>query len=329
MKRINRLALVIACIALAYGCGRKQPGVPAAGAGGSTVAGTEAAPPPAQAQPREGRVRSRASDATEIRYRVYGAGDPAIVFVHGWSCDSGYWDTQLNEFANRYTVITLDLAGHGGSGADGRKDWSMANFGADVAAVVEAVGSPRVVLVGHSMGGPVVLEAARRLPGRVIGIVGVDTFRDIAAPMPREQFEPILAKMKADFAATTAGFVDANFFTDRTDPVLRKWIVDDMSSAPASVAIPAIVGLSSMDYPAALNELDLPIVAVNAVGHPTDEVAIRRIETRFRVVPMTGVGHFPMLEAPAEFNRILGRIVDAWAGPGIDTRPASQGTGSG
>lgn len=284
--------------AVAAGCSREE---------------APAARPP-QAVAREASVASLASDATEIHYRVYGNGEPAIVFIHCWSCDSGYWDAQLNEFAQHYSVVTLDLAGHGRSETTGRKDWSVVNFGADVAAVVEATGHPRVILVGSSMGGAVALEAARRLPGKVIGIVGVDTLREIARPTPKEEYEPMLSKLEADFAATTAAYVGENLFTERTDPVLKQWIVDDMSAAPPQVAIPALVGLFAMDYATAVAELDVPILAVNSAGFPTDEAAIRQLEPRFRLVPLAGVGHFPMLEAPAVFNRVLGRIVDVWAG---------------
>ena len=329
MNSTAGIALALTLAALTGGCGKKDAARTTDAGDGPTATVKAVVQVPAQAQPRDGQVKSLASDGTEIHYRVYGAGEPAIVFVHGWSCDSGYWDSQLNEFASRHTVVTLDLAGHGRSSGDERKEWSMANFGADVAAVVEAVGSPRVVLVGHSMGGPVVLEAARRLPGRVMGIVGVDTLREIVAPMPKEQFEPILAKMKVDFAATTADFVDRNFFSERTDPILRQWIVDDMSAAPPAVAIPAVIGLGNMDYASALDELDVSILAVNSAGLPTDEAAIRRIEPRFRLVTIDGVGHFPMLEAPADFNRILGRIVDAWAGLESTGKPLSNASGSG
>lgn len=257
-------------------------------------------------------MASLAPDGSLIHYRVYGSGEPALVFIHCWSCDSGYWDPQLDHFAAQYTVITVDLAGHGRSALQPRQDWSIANFGADVAAAVRDAGVRRVVLVGSSMGGPVALETARRLAGQVIGIVGVDTFRDIAEPYPPAMVEDLLAKMREDFAQATAAFVDGSFFTDRTDRVLRKWIVDDMASAPPEVAIPAILGLTRMDYATALGELDLPVVALNAAAPPTDEVAIRRLEPRFRVVTLQGVGHFPMLEDPRTFNRALERIVAEW-----------------
>lgn len=310
-------ALLIAGV-LAAACGQppaEPPPTPSPPPPPARTAAPKPTPPPPHAMPTEATTRSLARDGATIRYRVYGQGEPAVVLIHGWSCDSGYWDSQLDALAVEYTVVTLDLAGHGRSATGGRKDWSMANFGADVAAVVQAAGHAQVVLVGHSMGGPVALEAARQLPGRVLGIVGVDTLREIAHPFPKEMTEPILAAMRKDFKAATADFVDRSFFTAHTDPVVRKWIVEDMASAPARVAIPAIERLVVLDFGPLVAELDLPVVAINADAPPTDEPAIRRIEPRFRVVTMAGVGHFPMIEKPAEFNTMLLRIVAAWAPP--------------
>ncbi|HEX7375134.1 MAG TPA: alpha/beta hydrolase, partial [Steroidobacteraceae bacterium] len=241
-------------------------------------------------------------------------GEPALVFIHGWSCDSGYWDSQLDALAAGHTVITLDLAGHGKSDTLKRKDWSIENFGADVAAVVHATGRAQVILIGHSMGGPVALAAARLLPGKVIGIVGVDTWRDIAHPFPREAAAPVLRGMRKDFVKATSDFVDGNFFTAQTDPIVRKWIVKDMAAAPPKVAIPALEQLLAFDYRPVLAALDVPLVAINADVPPTDEAATRSLEPRFRVVTMTGVGHFPMMEKPALFNQMLLRITQAWQG---------------
>jgi pimeloyl-ACP methyl ester carboxylesterase len=311
MKTTLALPLIALAVVLA-GCSRGEPPAPPAAESTAATQVPAEPPPPPQAWPREAVVKSLAPDGTGIHYRAYGSGEPAIVFVHGWSCDSGYWDGQLNHFAAQATVITVDLAGHGRSPGSARKAWDMAHFGADVAAAVQDAGAQRVVLVGSSMGGPVALEAARLLPGQVIGIVGVDTFREIAVPFPREQFAALLEKMRADFAATTAAFVGDHFFTGRTDPVLKQWIVKDMAKAPPEVAIPAVTALMDMDYRTALDALDLPIVALNSAGSPTDEAAIRAVEPRFRLVTLEGVGHFPMLEDPRTFNRVLERIVAEW-----------------
>ena len=108
-------------------------------------------------------------DGTPIAYEVYGKGEPTLVFAHGWNCDSRYWRAQVSSFAARHGVLTLDLAGHGHSGSS-RSRYSMASFGEDVRAVVEATGSCTVILVGHSMGGSVIAEAARLLQGEFSGL---------------------------------------------------------------------------------------------------------------------------------------------------------------
>ena len=324
MRSIELLPALLLITTLAA-CTRSEPPTP--DAAGPAVAPQVAVPPP-QAKAREARVASLAKDGAEIRYRVYGSGEPAIVFIHGWSCDSGYWDAQINGFAERHTVITVDLAGHGESASGPRADWSIANFGADVAAAVKDSGIQRVVLVGSSMGGSVALEAARLLPGKVVGIVGVDTFRELATPFPPERFEPLLAQMRVEFAKTVGGFVGDHFFTERTDPILKEWIVNDMSAAPPEVAIPAIIALMAMDYGPILAELDLPIIAVNSAGAPTDEAGIRAVEPRFKVVNLQGVGHFPMLEDPQTFNRVLERIVAEWVALEPQRNPLSAVPGT-
>ena len=113
-------------------------------------------------------------DGTPISYEVYGSGEPTLVFVHGWSCDGRYWQAQVPHFSKDHRVVVIDLAGHGHSGM-GRSKYTMKDFGEDVRAVVEAVGSRDVILIGHSMGGTAAAEAARLMPDRVIGIIGIDT----------------------------------------------------------------------------------------------------------------------------------------------------------
>ena len=97
-----------------------------------------------------------------------------LVFVHGWSCDSRYWRAQIPYFSQKYRIALVDLAGHGHSGF-GRSNYTMGSFGEDVLAVVEALGAEKVILIGHSMGGIVIAEAARLMPEKVLGLIGVDT----------------------------------------------------------------------------------------------------------------------------------------------------------
>ena len=120
-------------------------------------------------------------DGVRIEYAIGGEGGPTLVFIHGWTCDRSYWSEQLPYFVRGHKVIAVDLAGHGASGAE-RDDYTMRSFGEDVAAAVGDEES--VILIGHSMGGPVALQAARLLGDRVLGIVAVDSLNDTGGPVP-------------------------------------------------------------------------------------------------------------------------------------------------
>src|SRR5579871_2739410 len=140
------------------------------------------APPPTANAQVEGLPQITLSpDSVHIDYRVWGKGEPAVILIHGWSCDSNYWSAQIDALKAKYTVVALNLAGHGASESN-RKDWSMANFGQDVAAVARRIDNRQIVLVGHSMGGDVALEAAPLIGDRVIGIVAVDSLKGIGPP---------------------------------------------------------------------------------------------------------------------------------------------------
>lgn len=304
IRRAPRAVLASILLA-ATGCS-ERPAAPPAPAAAVRTPAAAAAPGIIDGAPRS--VRS--ADSVPIEYRVYGRGEPALVFIHGWSCDSSYWRAQVEEFRSRYTVATVDLAGHGASGRN-RTSWSMAAFGADVAAVARELPNEKLVLIGHSMGGPVALAAAPALGERLLGIIGIDTFKSVdAVPQPRSEADAVLAQMKADFVGTTREFVDLHFFAKGADPALRRQIVHDMALAPPEVAIPALAALLEMDHAAALAGAGVPIVAINAdLGAPTDEAGIRTLAPRFRLEVVEGLGHFLMMEDPPRVNALIEREV--------------------
>jgi pimeloyl-ACP methyl ester carboxylesterase len=269
-------------------------------------------PPPApaandKAEPAEGAARiAIAPDGVHVQYRVYGAGEPALVFIHGWSGDSNYWREQIPAFKHKYTVVTVDLAGHGGTDAN-RGEWSMARFGQDVATAVAVVPSRKLVLIGHAMGGPVAIEAARLLEERVIGIIGVDAFKSIGAPLPTTaQLDAAVKPFEANFIGHTRDVITRHFFAPGADPELVRKVAYDMSLSPPKVSIPAMRAVLSYDFSAPLKEIHVPIVAINSdLGEPLNETRIRRVLPKFRAVTLSAVGHFLMMEDPARFNPAL------------------------
>lgn len=310
MRRVP--ALLLAALPLAA-CGRNDTPSPAT-AGGTAAAAPARRAPAINTQGQPNIVNS--VDSVHIEYRVRGAGQPLIVLVHGWSCDSNYWRAQLPALTTRYTVLTVDLAGHGASGRN-RNDWSMQNFASDVTAAVRAYWdadpqAPReVVLVGHSMGGPVIVEAARQLGAPVRGLIGVDTFKTFGAPPPNPgELEASFDSFRRDFIGTTRQFVTSRFFQPGTDPTLVRQIADDMSAAPPAVGVPALISATDWFYARHdLADIRVPVLAINGDLTPTDDATIRRSVPTFRSIVLAKRGHFPMMEDPAEFNAVLLREI--------------------
>ncbi len=250
-------------------------------------------------------------DGTPISYEVFGQGEPTLVFVHGWSCDGRYFRMQAPYFSSKHRVIVLDLAGHGHSGLS-RKTYSMRSFGEDVQAVVEAQGATKVILIGHSMGGFVIAEAARLMPSRVIGLIGADTLANVEYPLTRNAFEKMIAPLKEDFRTASREFI-AQMFLPGSDPALREWVLADMSSAPPSVALSAMEQMMSLyitgEAARMFKDISAPVVCVNADLWPVNPDANRRHMKSFDVIVIPQVDHFLMLNRPADFNAALEKAV--------------------
>lgn len=255
----------------------------------------------------EGDRNVASFDGVEVAYTVTGNAPTTVVLIHGWMCDRGYWRQQVEPLADRFRVIAVDLPGHGASG-DGRETWSLEAYGRDVRAVVEELDLDRVVLIGHSMGGPVALEAARQMPDRVVGIVGIDTLHNAEWSARPEQIERLIAAYESDFVGTCTNFV-TNMFADDADRALVERVRDDMCGGESAIGVELMRVFPGFDAADALRAVEKPVRAINAAANPTAVEINRKYNADFEVILMEDVGHFPMLERPDEFNRRLLEVV--------------------
>ena len=250
---------------------------------------------------------ARSADGVRIAYEVRGKGSLALVFVHGWSCNRGFWAGQMKLFSSQFKVVAVDLAGHGDSGRN-REKWTIQSYGDDVAAVVKKLNLKRVILVGHSMGGDVIPEAALRLPGRVVGLIWLDTYKKLGAGRTPEEVQAFVAKFRVNFSDVTRGFV-RSMFVSTSDPALVERVAFAMSSAPPSIALPSLDSAFSYsrEMPQTLERLHLPVIAINPDNAPTDVASLDHYGVQ--VIFMRGVGHFLMMEDPKRFNGLLSTAI--------------------
>lgn len=299
----GRMALWTLLLASLAACARH--------AGEAAPSAAAAAPPPSPTasapavDPREGPRLTLSPDNVHIEYRVLGHGEPAVILIHGWACDANYWNEQLDALKSRYTVVAVNIAGHGGS-ASNRTDWSIANYAADVAAVAQQLPNQRLVLVGHSMGATVALAATPLIGARVIGIIAVDALRSVGQPpLAPQEVERRVAPFRADFVGETRKLVSESLFPRNANRALVQKVAYDMSLEPPAVAVPSLQALLSLDLAALLPAIHVPVYAINSDLLPTDAARIRKSIPNFTLDVLDHSGHFLMLEAPARFNPLL------------------------
>ena len=251
----------------------------------------------------------KSADGVSIAYQVVGSGKPALLFVHGWCCDQSYWDAQVYHFAPQYKVVTIDLVGHGKSGMN-RKTWTMEAFSEDVVAVVKGLDLDQVVLIGHSMGGSVIAWAERRMPERVIGLVGIDTFENVEQIYTQEQLDALLAPFQANFVEAMRALVKS-MFTPSSDPILVERVATNMSAAPPKVGLSVASTFlrPRLSLAQVFEEVQAPICCIASDRNTVNVEAARRHASSFEVVYMSNIGHFVMIEDPNRFNRLLDEIL--------------------
>jgi pimeloyl-ACP methyl ester carboxylesterase len=252
---------------------------------------------------------SKNADAT-LRYDRTGSG-PAVLLIHGWTCNRSFWDRQLQALRDTHTVITVDLRGHGESSRP-QKGYSVGAMTADVEQLVRTLGVPRIAVVGWSMGGMVALELARRLGPKVSALGLVCT---TAGGFLEPDSEPTKAMQKEvadDFRTFARGFT-ARLFKEHEAAPLYAWALSQISKTPGSVASACLASLIAFDVRSTLGGLDVPTTVFH--GRHDELVPYKHGEQLKKgvkgaeLVTFEQSGHTPQLEEADAFNDALAKLL--------------------
>ena len=243
-------------------------------------------------------------DGETMPYAVAGEGDATILLVHCWMCDRTFWSEQIPFLSPRYRTIAVDLPGHGEATA-GRESWHVADFGSDVAGLIEDLDLDNVVLVGHSMGGPVSLRVAALSGDRVRGVIAVDTLHDAEYEFPAEMIEQMLTSFAADFSGTCRDFVQQMFPEEGAQELANQVSEKGCNEERAHVGAALMKDFGEIDMETWFREAGVPIRAINAAAPFPTRIDVNRKYADFDAVLMDGVGHYPHMTRPDEFNPLL------------------------
>jgi pimeloyl-ACP methyl ester carboxylesterase len=237
-----------------------------------------------------------------------------LVFVHGFACTHADWQPLAAHFGARQPVFTPDLRGHGATHAR-PEDCSIETYGSDIAALLEGKDLKDAVLIGHSMGCRVVLQAYLNAPDRVAAIALIDgSFQGSRPPVATEDYPGFaralfegmflatseLSRTIVERATRLPASVGAALF-----PRMARWDAENMERALAAVKVPLLV-IQSTSFNAERKRVALK---AGESSPWLDMVRSNAPQAQVEIIP--GVGHFPQLEVPQEVIKYLERIISA------------------
>ena len=258
-----------------------------------------------------------------IHHVVTGQGRPPVVLVHGFGCAHADWDAQVAHLSPRHQTVAVDLRGHGASPGTAA-DCSIERYGADVAEVMRALSLPPAVLVGHSMGCRVVVEAALQAPAHTAAVILVDgsQFAPAMATVLRERFAA------PDGYATMTEGIFKDMFTAKSDVAVAASVVERARRLPRPIGEKMMTDLQRYDaerLTSSLTNLRVPVMALQATY--TNEKRERRTMRKGQTSPyldmlrasvpsarieiIADTGHFPQLDESAQTNALIDSFLAA------------------
>ena len=247
----------------------------------------------------------------DIRYEAQGDG-PCVIFLHAFPLGLAMWDEQASVRAGEARVIRFDARGFGGSSpSDGAL--TMDRIADDTAALLDHLGVEKAVVAGCSMGGYAALAFARRHPGRLSGLVLVDTRAGADTPEAREGRVATANRVLAEGALVVADamvpkLLGASTQRDRPDLAARVREVI-LGNAPRGIA-DALLGLGARaDSTPTLGQIRVPTLIVcgeeDVLTPPAESEAMAKAIAGSRLALIPKAGHLASWEQPAAFHAEL------------------------
>ncbi len=246
-------------------------------------------------------------DANRIHYVTAGKGSRTIIFIHGWACNLGFWREQIAALGDKARLILIDLPGHGQSDKP-QTAYTMDFFADAVLAVLHDAKVDKAVFIGHSMGAAVLCRVHHHAPEKVAALVSVDGLLCRLSGTPEEGQALVGPFASPHYREHAQGFI-STFFPIPGTEALRARVMSEMLATPQHVMLGGMLAMLSPEQPDwILQKVNAPVIVINARTpwwNNGYENYVRSLSPQSDYLIMDGVGHFLMLENPAEFNALL------------------------
>ena len=237
-----------------------------------------------------------------------GSGGLSVLLVHGNGGNRTQWKAQLAYLRASRRAVAFDLHGMGESALASDGNFSVESFADDVAAVVDALGIERFVLVGHSFGGFIVAAYAGKQPERLTGLVFADCAGDLSKT-PSEQFAALRRGLEPDrYEEFTRRWFEG-ILAGGTEET-RAAVMRSLRATPRETFVGATMGIYEFPMTEALAPYKGPRLSI--VSYLAENpAAVHRSISGIPAETIRNASHWLMMDRPEEFNRILDGFLTA------------------
>jgi pimeloyl-ACP methyl ester carboxylesterase len=234
-----------------------------------------------------------------------GRGGVPVLFAHSLAGNSSHWKAQLEHLRPYRRAIAFDFRGHGRSHPAKNGEYAIADMAGDIAAVVDALGLDRFVLVGHSMGGGAALVYAGAHPDRVAGLLLVDPIGD-GKQVSAADAKGFVGGFEADYDRASR-----KYWTEiaGSNSAVRRRLLADLEATPREVVVSVLRSVMRFDPDWSLARYHGPILSV-VTPYNDQPFSLHRLGKGFPHKVVTGTGHWIQLDKPDAFNQIMDEFLE-------------------
>lgn len=249
------------------------------------------------------------TDKKKIHYKISGKGSIGIFFLHGWLGNSDWWDMQQNYFKEKYTVVQIDLIGHGKSDRK-RKNWTAEQYALDIKSVIDEVNLKKVILIGHSMSGAFALLTSL-ISRYVTSVILIDTIKDIEKMLTYAQANELLFNnYRKDFPDAIENILFPKILSNSSPVWIKDRLRKEFLNYNPELAIKIIEPLYKINIKKICSLINIPVIGINSDYTPTNIIGNSAYLNNYNCISIIGCGHYPMMENPNEFNQKLDDVIE-------------------
>ncbi len=255
-----------------------------------------------------------------LTYEDAGAGEPAVVLIHGWAFGNrSHLAPQFEHLSSSRRTILLDLPGHGGSDPAPR-GFGFPEGAAAIGALLDATGIDRAVVCGHSFGGRLAVEVAAAYPSKVVGAALLDPVI-LFPPAVRGQAAMLATALESDGWLEALEAYFSRLLSPFDPPQVRSRVMAELVDVPRELAAPIMRAGMATDGSGALAQVQCPLLVVRNAALPMDAARLRELQPGAWVGAPVGTGHWMTLSVPGQVNAMLDRFLEVGVDPVRGRRP--------